>query len=276
MYMPAVRTADCKVTTSSLPGLAVLGFRYSSCSEQLITKLLLLLYLVLVFLATDIQAVPSSWLLISSPPLHNLGFLGCRYSRFQSNFFFSFSPCRLWLLISQLFRAADYTVTSFSVPGLGVLGCRYTSCSEQLIAKLLLLLLLVLPSLAADILAVPNSWLQSNFFSSTWSWRPWLQIFHSCSEQLIAKLLLLLYLFLLSLAADILAVPNSWLQSNFFFSTWSWRPLLQIFQLFRTADWRTTWSWRPWQLVHRRPPGPSHCPGGREGGRGIRYGLEKA
>ncbi len=175
------------------------------CSEQLITKLLLL-YLVLLSSAADIPAVPNSWL--------------------QTYFFFSTWSCRPWLQIFQLFRTADSKVTSSSLPVLAVLGCRYSSCSEQLITKLLLLLYLVLPSLAADIPAVPNSRFQSYFFSSTWSWRPWLQIFQlfrtadwkatsrlsglallnyrysSCSEQLIARLLILLYLVLPSLAAE--------------------------------------------------------------------------
>ncbi len=133
--MPAVRPVDCRVT--SYQHVLVLGCRYSSCSEQLIAKLLLLVYLVLPSLAADIQAVPSSWL---------LGY-----------FFFSTWSSRPWLQIFQLFRTADWKATS-PLPGLALLNCRYSSCSEQLIAKLLLL------------------YFFSTFFS-TWSCHPWLQIF---------------------------------------------------------------------------------------------------
>jgi hypothetical protein len=49
--IPAV--PPCK-DTSSLPGLSALGYRYSSCSEQLIANLLFLIYLILPSLAAAV------------------------------------------------------------------------------------------------------------------------------------------------------------------------------------------------------------------------------
>ncbi len=182
---------------------------------------LLLVYLVLASLAADIPAVPSSWLQIY--------FFFSTWSRrswlqnipavpnsWVKSYFSSTWSCRPWLQIFQLFRTADYTVTSFSLPGLALLVCGNSNCSETANCEVTTSRLPGLAVLGLDIPAVPNSWFKSYYFFSTCSCPPWLQIFKlfrtadckptssslpglavlgcrysSCSEQLIAKLLLL-------------------------------------------------------------------------------------